>query len=67
MQNHRNPTSTPDGLVEGLARTRYTLVACVACGRARIHAPRPETCCPQRGGSGRRSFAMFRDLRQEQR
>ena len=65
MQAHRNVTRAAEAPVDGLVRTRYTLVVCVVCGHERIHAPRNETCCPQCGASARRSFALFRDLRQE--
>jgi rubrerythrin len=51
--------------VDGLVRTRYTLVVCVVCGHGRTHTPRQETSCPQCGASAWRSFAMFRDLREE--
>ena len=65
MQAHRNVTRAAEAPVDGLVRTRYTLVVCVVCGHERIHAPRNETSCPQCGASARRSFALFRDLRQE--
>lgn len=67
MQTQPNASNAPDALVEGLVRTHYTLLVCVVCGHERIHAPRQETCCPECGASARRSFALFRDLRQEQR
>jgi hypothetical protein len=67
MQPQTNATSAHEALVEGLVRTRYTLVVCVVCGRERIHTPRHETSCPECGASARRSFALFRDLREEQR
>ena len=63
MQPQTNATSP----LEGLVRTRYTLVVCVVCGHERIHTPRQETCCPQCGASARRSFALFRDLREQDR
>ena len=65
MQAHRNLTRAPEAPVDGLVRTRYTLVVCVVCGHERIHAPQQETSCPQCGASARRSFALFRDLREE--
>jgi hypothetical protein len=67
MQPQTNATSAPEAPVEGLVRTRCTLVVCVVCGRERIHTPRHETSCPECGASARRSFALFRDLREEQR
>ena len=65
MQAHRNVTRAAEAPVDGLVRTRYTLVVCVVCGHERIHTPRNETSCPQCGASARRSFALFRDLREE--
>jgi len=65
MQPQPNPTRAPEGPVDGLIRTRYTLVVCLVCGQERIHAPRQETSCPECGAGARRSFALFRDLRQE--
>ena len=67
MQPQTNATSAPEAPVEGLVRTRYTLVVCVVCGHERIHTPRQETSCPECGASALRSFALFRDLREEQR
>ena len=67
MQVHRNATQTPEAPVDGLVRTRYTLVVCVACGHERIHMPRHEIVCPQCGAGARRSFALFRDLTEELR
>jgi rubrerythrin len=64
MQPQPNATSTFEVLVEGLVRTRYTLVVCVVCGHERIHTPRQETSCPECGASARRAFALFRDLRE---
>ena len=67
MQPQPNATSALQAPVEGLVRTRYTLVVCVVCGHEHIHAPRQESSCPECGASARRSFALFRDLREEQR
>jgi hypothetical protein len=67
MQPQANATSALETPVEGLVRTRYTLVVCVVCGHERIHSARQETSCPECGASARRSFALFRDLREEQR
>ena len=66
---HVNPNATRahDAPVDGLVRTRYTLVVCVVCGHERIDTPRQQTSCPECGGSARRSFALFRDLTEEQR
>jgi rRNA maturation protein Nop10 len=65
MQVHRNATCSHEAPVDGLVRTRYTLVVCVVCGHERIHRPRQETTCPECGASARSSFALFRDLREE--
>ena len=67
MQPQANATNALEAPVEGLVRTRYTLVVCVVCGHERIHTPRQETSCPECGASARRSFALFRDLREEHR
>ena len=67
MQVHRNATCACEAPVDGLIRTRYTLVVCGVCGHERIHTPRQETSCPQCGASTRRSFTLFRDLRDDQR
>ena len=67
MQPQANATSALEAPVEGLVRTRYTLMVCVVCGHERIHTPRQQTSCPECGASARRSFALFRDLREEQR
>jgi rubrerythrin len=67
MQPQTNASTALEGPIEGLVRTRYTLVVCVVCGHERIHTPRQETSCPECGASARRAFALFRDLREEQR
>jgi predicted RNA-binding Zn-ribbon protein involved in translation (DUF1610 family) len=67
MQPQANATNALQAPVEGLVRTRYTLVVCVVCGHDRIHTPRQQTSCPECGASAWRSFALFRDLREEQR
>ena len=67
MQPQTNATNALEAPVEGLVRTRYTLVVCVVCGHDRIHTPRQQTSCSECGASARRSFALFRDLREEQR
>jgi rRNA maturation protein Nop10 len=67
MQSQPNATCAYKAFVDGLIRTRYTLDVCVVCGHERVHTPRQETSCPHCGGSARRSFALFRDLREEQR
>jgi hypothetical protein len=67
MQPQANAINALEAPVEGLVRTRYTLVVCVVCGHERIHAPLQETSCPECGASARRSFALFRYLREEQR
>jgi rubrerythrin len=66
MPSQPNATCADMASVDGLIRTRYTLDVCVVCGHERVHTPRQETC-PQCGASARRSFALFRDLREEQR
>jgi hypothetical protein len=65
MQAQPNATCDREAPVDGLVRTRYTLVVCVVCGHERIDTPRQETSCPECGASARRSFALFRDLREE--
>ena len=67
MQPQANATNALEAPVEGLVRTAYTLAVCVVCGHERIHTPRQQTSCPGCGASARRSFALFRDLREEQR
>ena len=67
MQPQTNATSALEVPVDGLVRTRYTLVVCVVCGHERIQTPRHATSCSECGASARRSFALFRDLREEQR
>jgi hypothetical protein len=67
MQPQTNATGALEAPVEGLVRTRYTLVVCVVCGHERVHTPQHETSCTECGASARRSFALFRDLREEQR
>lgn len=67
MQPQANPTSARQAPVEGPVRTRYTLAVCVVCGHDRIHTPRQQTSCPECGASAHRSFALFRDLREEQK
>jgi hypothetical protein len=65
MRPQPNATCDREAPVDGLVLTRYTLVVCVVCGHERIHTPRQETSCPQCGASAGRSFALFRDLREE--
>lgn len=67
MQIHRNATRAREAPVDGLIRTRYMLVVCVACGHERIHTPRAQVCCPECGASARLSFTLFRDLTEDQR
>ena len=66
MLAHRNAPRAEHAPVDGLIRTRYTLDVCVICGHERVHTPRQQTSCPECGGSARRSFALFRDLREVQ-
>ncbi len=65
MQTQLNATRAGETPVNGLVRTRYMCVVCVVCGHERIHTPRHETSCPECGANARRSFALFRDLRQD--
>jgi hypothetical protein len=65
MYSHPNGTRTNAAPVDGLIRTHHTLVVCVVCGHERIHTPRHETSCPECGASARRSFSLFRDLRED--
>jgi len=65
MQVHRNSTCAREAHVDGLIRTRYTLMVCIVCGDERIDTPRHETSCPECGASARRSFTLFRDLRED--
>ena len=65
MRAQPNATCDRETPVDGLVRTRYTLVVCVVCGHERIDTPRQETSCPECGASARRSFALFRDLREQ--
>lgn len=67
MQPQANAGNALEAPVEGLLRTRYTLMVCVVCGHERVHTPRQETSCPECGASALRSFALFRDPREEQR
>jgi len=53
--------------MNGLIRTRYTLDVCVGCGHERAHTPGLQTSCAECGASARRSFALFRHLREVQR
>ncbi len=66
MQPQTNPTSALQAPVEELVRTRYTLVVYGVCGHEHVHTQRQQsTSCPECGASARRSFALFRDLREE--
>ncbi len=67
MQSQRNATCADMASVNGLIRTRYKRDVCVVCAYERVHTPQGETDCPECGGSVRRSFALFRELREEQR
>ena len=60
-----NSTHVREAPVDGLTRTRYTLVVCVVCGHERIHTPRHDTTRPECGASARRSFTLFRDLTED--
>ena len=62
---HRNASGAEEAPIDGLIRTRYTLDVCVVCGHERIQTPGQEASGPECGGSARRSFALFRGLREE--
>ena len=64
MRSDGNAHSADDASVDGLIRTPYTLIVCIVCGHERINTARRETSCPECGASSRRSFALFRDLRE---
>jgi hypothetical protein len=64
---HRNAGDAERAPVDGLIRTRYTLEVCVVCGHERVHTPAHPTSCPECGASARRSFSLYRDLREAQR
>jgi hypothetical protein len=61
---HRNAHGAEQAPIDELIRTRYTLDVCVVCGHERVHTPRTATSCPECGASARRSFALFRGLRE---
>ncbi|MBV9197320.1 MAG: hypothetical protein JO168_24560 [Solirubrobacterales bacterium] len=65
MRPQANATRDREAPVDGLIRIRDTLVVCAVCGHDRIETPRQENSCPQCGTSARRSFALFRDLREQ--
>jgi hypothetical protein len=65
MQPQPNGIGDREAPVDGLVRTRYTLCVCVVCGHEHIHTLRQQTSCPECGASARRSFALFRDPREE--
>jgi len=67
MRSQPNPRGAEQAPVDGLIRTRYTLEVCVVCGHEHVHSPRQESSCPECGASARRSFALFRELREVQR
>jgi hypothetical protein len=64
---HRNACGAAQAPVDGLIRTRSTLEVCVVCGHERIETPRQQTSCSECGGSARRSFPLFRGLREVER
>ena len=64
---HRNARRAEQAPINGLIRTRYTLEICVACGHERLRTTRQQTSCPKCGASARRSFALFRGLKEVQR
>jgi hypothetical protein len=66
MRSHANPPRPDDVAVAGLIRTRYTLEVCVVCGEERVIVARQQATC-QCGATASRSFALFRDLQEQQR
>lgn len=64
MSAHRNAPGAEHAPLDGLIRTRYTLEVCVVCGHEHVHTTSQPTSCPECGASARRSFALFRDLRE---
>lgn len=66
MLTPHNPPADQERPVDGLIRTRYTLDVCVVCGHERVHTPRQQTSCPACGASARRSFVLYRGLREVQ-
>ena len=67
MRSQPNARGAEQAPIDGLIRTRYTLDVCGVCGHERDHTPRQETNCPECGASARRSFALFRELREVER
>lgn len=67
MQLHRNAHNADQAPVDGLICTDYTLDVCMVCGCERVHTPQAQPSCPECGGSARRSFALFRGLREVER
>jgi hypothetical protein len=67
MRNQPNPRGAEQAPVDGLIQTHYTLDVCVVCGHKRVHTPSQESSCPECGASARRSFALFRELREVER
>ncbi len=65
MRLDGNAPCAHEAPVDGLIRTRYTLVVCIACRHERVQTSGQETSCPQCRGNARRSFALFRELREE--
>jgi hypothetical protein len=65
MQIQGNSTRAREAPIDGLIRTRYTLVVRAVCGHERIDTRRHETSCPECRASARRSFTLFRDLTED--
>jgi hypothetical protein len=61
---HRNPRGAEQAPVAGLIRNPLHARRVSRVGHERVHTPRQETSCPECGGSARRSFALFRELRE---
>jgi hypothetical protein len=66
MQPQTNATHVQDAPVDGLLRTQHLLAVCVVCSHEQIDTARQDTSCPRCGARARRSFALFRSLREEQ-
>jgi hypothetical protein len=62
MRPQPNATCYREAPVDALVRTGHTLVV---CGHERIHTPQQETGRPECSAGARRSFALFRDLREQ--
>ena len=66
MGSDRNAPCVHGASVDGLMRTGYTLDVCVVCGHEQLQTVGQQTGCRQCRASARRSFALFRELREQQ-